>query len=290
MWSKKIIDWTKGSRFWALSNSSKLSFSLGVIIISAIFLLALFAEYFAPFDPFEFHVEALLQHPGGEYILGTDNLGRDILSRSIYGVRISLFIGFGATIFASSVGSTLGVLSGYLRGSLDRMLTLIMDALWALPGFVQALLISVILGPSIQNTAIAIGIGWIPSYYRNVRSLALSIREEDFVKAEVTLGASDFFIMFRHVFPLCFSVIIVIMTMGIANSIINAAGLGFLGLGVPPPIPELGADLAQGRQVIPRGIWWTTAGPSLFIFIMILGFNLFGEGLNKILGTRLMEL
>jgi peptide/nickel transport system permease protein len=192
-------------------------------------------------------------------------------------------------LLSSSVGSILGVFTGYLGGKVDRIITLVMDAFWAIPGFITALLVSTLLGSSTLNLSIAIGVGWIPSFYRNVRSLSISLREEDFTYAEIAMGASDLYIVLYHILPLCFSVIVVIMTIGIAHSIIVSAGLGFLGLGVPPPTPELGVDLAQGRQAIASGVWWTIFGPSLFIFIMVIGFNLLGEGLNEILGTTLKE-
>lgn len=286
----RIRDWVGGSRFWRLSKGTKITLLIGLVTILAVFLMAIFAEFVSPYDPYEMSADSRLEPPGASHLLGTDNLGRDVFSRCVYGTRISLFIGFLAAALSASVGSTLGVTIGYFGGLPDRVMTLFMDALWALPGFIIALLVVVSLGPNIENTALAVGIGWIPSYYRSVRSLVIALREEEFIEAEISIGASDLYIIFRHVFPLCFSVIIVIMTMGIAHSIIVAAGLGFLGLGIPPPLPELGADIAQGRQVLPQGIWWTTISPSLFVFIMIIGFNLFGEGLNRLLGARLEEI
>jgi len=287
---QKLRKWINNSRFWKLPNEVKIMLVTGLVIVSILVLMAVFADFLSPFDPYKIGAGPLLNPPGGDYPLGTDNLGRDVYSRCLYGMRLSLLIGFGATLLASSIGSIVGVLSGYFGGIPDRVITFPMDAIWALPSFMTALLISVILGPTVENTVLAIGIGWIPSYYRTVRSLAISLRVEDFINAEISMGASDLYIIFRHVFPLCFSVIIILMTMGISHSVISVAGLGFLGLGVPPPIPELGSELAQARHVILIGAWWTIMAPSIFIFAMILGFNLAGEGLNRLLGARLEEI
>lgn len=286
---EKIRVWINKSRFWIQPKRIKIMLVAGFMIVAIIILLAIFADFISPFNPYETNADSVLKPPGEGHLLGTDSVGRDIYSRCLLGLRISLLIGFGATLLASSVGSILGVISGYFGGTLDKAISLPMDALWAFPSFITALLVSVILGPAIQNLATALAIGWISSYYRNVRSRVISLKEESFVYAEITMGASSPYIIFHHILPLCFSVIIVLMTMGIAHAVISAAGLGFLGLGIPPPTPELGADIAQGKNVLTRGAWWPTIGPVIFVFLMILGFNLVGESLNRLLGTRLEE-
>jgi peptide/nickel transport system permease protein len=263
-------------------------FGLGLFLISVFF--ALFAELIAPYPPLEINPEAIYHPPGLSHLLGTDSLGRDVLSRIIYGTRISFLVAIIATVFSLSVGSLLGVLMGYLGGKIDMLITLPMDALHSLPGFLIALIVTLVLGGGATNIGLAIGIGRIPSYYRTVRSIAISLRDEEFVTAEISLGASTRYIVFRHILPLCISAIVVITTVGIAGSILSIAGLGFLGLGINPPTPEWGSDIAQGRAVILTGIWWPTIGPSIFLFLTVLGFNIFGESLNKVFGGVLEEI
>ncbi len=278
------------SRVWDLSRSDRITFFVGLGLVSLMMIFALFADFLAPYRPFKIHEQDVHVPPGLEYLLGSDSLGRDVLSRAIHGAQVSLSVSLLSVLIAAGVGSTLGVITGYYGGKLDRAITLPMDALYSFPAFLTALLVAVTLGRGVLYTAIAVAIGLLPKFYRNVRSAAVSIREEEFIEAEISLGASDPYIVFRHVYPLCFSVLIVVMTVSIATAILSVAGLGFLGLGVPPPIPEWGTDLASGRPNILSGIWWTTMGPAIFIFLTVLGFNLLGEGLNKMFGASLEEI
>jgi ABC-type dipeptide/oligopeptide/nickel transport system permease subunit len=273
-----------------MPRGERIPFLFGLVCVIVVVSLGLFAPIIAPFSPYEIPLDSGHLPPGSfPYILGTDNLGRDVLSRAIYGAQVSLLVGLTAVVFAAVIGGTMGVLTGYFGGTADRLITLPMDALYSFPTFLIALLMVTTLGGGAEFTAIAVGFGLLPRFYRSMRSASIALREEEFVEAEVSLGASGLYIVFRHIYPLCFSVLLVIFTVGIATSILTIAGLGFLGLGVPTPIPEWGTDLNLGRPHFLSGIWWTTMVPSTFIFFTVLGFNLVGDGLNKLLGAVLEE-
>jgi len=279
------------NKIWDLPRTEQLSFFIGVFLISMVIFLALVADILAPFDPFAIDTGAILQAPGTfPHILGTDAIGRDVLSRIMHGARISLLIGLFAVVVATVIGATLGVMTGYYGGLIDRLITLPMDALYSFPAFLTALLIVTTLGGSVLFTSIAVAIGLLPKFYRTIRSASIALKEEEFVEAEVSLGAGNIYIIFKHIYPLCLSVLMVVFTVSIATAILSIAGLGFLGLGVPAPIPEWGTDLNAGRPFILSGVWWTTMIPASFIFITVLGFNLVGEGLNKIFGATLEEI
>jgi peptide/nickel transport system permease protein len=279
------------NRVWELERSDQVIFFVGIVIVASIIFCAVFADFLSPFNPYEIHADAVNMPPGSfPYILGTDALGRDVLSRAFYGARISLLIGLAAVTIATVIGATLGVLMGYFGGAIDRLVTLPMDALYSFPAFLTVLLIVTTLGGGLMFTAIAVAIGLLPKFYRTIRSSSISLKEEEFVEAEKSLGASDFYIIFKHIYPLCISVLVVVFTVSVATSILSIAGLGFLGLGVAAPIPEWGTDLNAGRPYILSGVWWTTMVPATLIFLTVFGFNLVGEGLNKIFGASLEEI
>jgi peptide/nickel transport system permease protein len=278
------------SRIWDLQRSERISFFIGLGIALIMIILAIFADFLAPYSPFEIYEDAVHEPPSWAHLMGTDAIGRDVLSRVIHGARVSLLIGLLAVLISGGLGSILGVVTGYYGGKIDRAITLPMDALYSFPAFLTALLIVTTLGGGFIYTSLAVAIGLLPRFYRTVRSAAVSLREEPFVEAEVSIGASDIYIVFKHIFPLTFTVLFVVVTISIATAILSIAGLGFLGLGVAPPTPEWGSDLAAGRPNILSGVWWTTIGPAIFIFLTVLGFNLLGEGLNKLFGATLEEI
>jgi peptide/nickel transport system permease protein len=281
----------KESKVWNLPRAEQISFFIGVGIVAVILFSALLADFLAPFNPLEIDTEAINAPPGSfPHILGTDAIGRDVLSRVMHGARVSILVGLFAVVIATLLGATLGVLTGYYGGAIDRLITLPMDALYSFPAFLTALLIVTTLGGGIWFTAIAVAIGLLPKFYRTIRSASIALKEEEFVEAEVSLGASNLYIVFKHIYPLCLSVLMVVFTVSIATAILSIAGLGFLGLGVPAPTPEWGTDLNAGRPYILSGVWWTTMIPATFIFLTVLGFNLVGEGLNKIFGSSLEEI
>lgn len=287
--AKETLSRFRRSRLRRLTKGSKIVFFISFGIVLAIVMSAILADTLAPYDPLKIDQTAILQPPSFKHFFGTDSLGRDIFSRVIYGTRVSLFIGLLAVVIGASAGSVLGVIAGYYGGNIDRIITLPMDAWYSFPSFLTALLIIVALGGGVIYTALAIAVGLLPGFYRTVRSITVTLKEEEFISAEVALGASDFYIIFHHVYPLCLPILVVVITINIASSILSIAGLGFLGLGVPPPTPEWGADIAAGRFFVLSGAWWMIAGPSVFIFLSVIGFNAFGEGINKMLGTTLEE-
>lgn len=260
------------------------------MLILIVLALTFASKYIAPYGPLEVNTLAIYKPPTLAHVLGTDSLGRDVFSRVVYGAGITISVAAIALAISLGIGSVLGIITGYLGGKLDRLITLPMDALYSLPTLLLALLIAVILGGGIINTGVAVGLGGITAYYRIMRSVAISLREENFVTAEVSMGASSRYIIVNHIFPLCFSAIVVVTTIRLATVILTISSLGFLGLGVPPPTPEWGADIAQGRTVLLSGIWWPSLAPSLFLFLTVLGVNMFGESLNKIFGGTLEEI
>lgn len=280
----------RSNKLWSLPRVEQLSFLIGLGLVLSIILIGIFAELVAPYRPTQINPSDILQPPSFQHIFGTDSLGRDLWSRIVYGSRVSLLVGLISVLIAAVVGTILGVLTGYFGGWIDRAITLPMDGLYAFPAFLIALLISVALGGGDFYTAIAVGVGLLPRFYRTIRSAAISVSEEEFIEAEISLGASDMYIVFHHVLPLTFSVFGVVFTISIASAILSIAGLGFLGLGVIPPTPEWGSDLAAGRANILIGVWWTTMIPSMFIFLTVLGYSLLGDGLEKIFGATLEEI
>jgi peptide/nickel transport system permease protein len=267
--------------FLRAETSAKVMLLIGSGLVLSLTLIVVFAQFISPSDPLGMSFQSL-QPPSIEHLMGTDTLGRDILSRVIYGGRASMTVAFLSVLLALLVGAPFGSLSGYFGGTLDRIGGIVIDALYAFPSILLAILIASALGPGVMNTAIAVGFSMIAQYFRVVRSITLSIKERLFVEAEKALGAGDFYIIFRHVMPYCVSSLIALITLSIAYAIISVAGLGFLGIGIPPPTPEWGTDLNLGRQPIASGVWWPTTFPGLMTFVAVLGFNMLGDGLDAI--------
>lgn len=261
----------------------------GLIIILFFLLIAFIAPIVAPYSYTEQFLDKRLTPPRREFILGTDDLGRDILSRIIFGSRISLFIGVISVGISLSIGTILGSTSGYFSGKIDNIVMRLMDIMLSFPSFLLAVMLVGVFGPSLNNAMIAIGIVRIPFYARIVRSSVLSAKEEVYVEAARALGFRDDWIIFRHILPNCLAPIIVQSTLGIASAILEAAGLSFLGLGAQPPSPEWGALVSGGRAWILTAPWLVTF-PGIAIFLTVLGFNLFGDGLRDALDPRLRGL
>jgi peptide/nickel transport system permease protein len=226
---------------------------------------------------------------GTSFKFGTDNYGRDMYSRVIYGARTVLGIAILAASLSALVGIPLGLLSGLFGGRSDRVLSLIMDSLYAFPGLILAIVMAALLGPGLLNVTIAIAVIYVPVYFRLVRGKVLSVKEELYVEAAHSLGASVFTLLGLYVFPNVIPSIVVIFSVNVADSILTEAGLAFLGLGLPPPTPDWGFDLSAGKRFVPSGSWWIITVPGLMIALLTLGFSLLGEGLNEILNPRLTE-
>ena len=259
---------------------------LGLLLVLGLILLAALAPWLAPYPPDvgDLMTTRLLP-PSGAHWLGTDDQGRDIYSRILYGARITLFIVTLVALLAAPIGLLVGTLAGYLGGWADALLMRITDIFLAFPRLILALAFVAALGPGIENAVLAIAITSWPPYARLARSETLTIRQADYIAAMRLLGASPWRIVLRHIMPLCLPSVIVRVTLDMAGIILTAAGLGFLGLGAQPPSPEWGAMIAAGRAYV-LDQWWVAAGPGLAIFIVSLAFNLLGDGLRDALDPR----
>lgn len=259
---------------------------IGLVLITVIIFIAIFAPYLAQYDPIEQDLPNRLKEPGWAHPFGLDQLGRDILSRVIYGSRISLMIGIIVISIAATTGTFLGVVAGYLGGRIDEIVMRITDMFLAFPSLILAMAISAALGRSLENTVIAIGMVAWPTYARLARGQALSVKEEQFIEAVRSLGANRKRIIFSHVLPQCIPPIIIQTTLSMGGIILTAAGLGFIGFGAQPPIPEWGIMISDGRNFIMKE-WWVSTFPGLAMLFAVLGFNLLGDGLRDILDPRL---
>ncbi len=259
---------------------------IGLILILSIIVMAIFAPLIAPYNPIK-KVGDILERPSNKFILGTDGLGRDILSRIIFGARTAILVTFLAISISLSVGVFLGLLSGYIGGKFDSVFSLIMDAVYSFPGLILAIVLTAMLGPGIVNTAIAIAVIYTPTYFRMVRGLVLSLKESLFVEAARAIGARDRTIVFKYIFPNVISSVPIVLSLNAADAVLTLAALSFLGLGLPAPTPDWGFDLKAGHAYLAAKIWWPSTFPGLMIVILTLGFSLLGEGINELLNPEL---
>lgn len=257
--------------------------ALAIILILA--TLAIAAPVFAPYDPQAQDYNQLLQSPTIEHPFGTDRIGRDLMSRVIYGTRVSFMVGVVAVGIALAIGTPLGLIAGYFRGFADELIMRILDAFIAFPAIIFALAIVAVLGSSLTNVMLAIGVTSVPLFARLTRSQVLSLRERDYVLAATSTGASDLRVMLRHIMPNATSPLIVQATLGLGFAVLAEAGLGYLGVGVQPPTPTWGSDLNQGSPLLERAPWLSIA-PGLAIFVLVLSFNLLGDALRDQLDPR----
>jgi dipeptide transport system permease protein len=265
---------------------------LGLAVIAALFSLALFADLIAPHPPDLTNTAAFLRPPAWEadgswaYPLGTDAIGRDILSRLIFGARLSLLIGVAVVAIAVVAGTVLGLAAGFFRGLVDIAIVRLMDILLTLPSLLLAIVIVAILGPGIMNAMLAVAIVVLPHYVRIARAAVIGETAKDYVTAAKVAGAGPLRLMFREVLPNCMAPLIVQATLGISTAILDAAALGYLGLGAQPPLPEWGTMLADAREFVQRA-WWVVTFPGLMILLAVLAFNLVGDGLRDALDPKL---
>lgn len=267
---------------------------IGLIIITVFVLAAVSAPWISPHNPLENALYEQLKPPiwaeGGalKNVLGTDDLGRDIFSRLIWGARVSLLVGVISVGIGLFFGSLLGAVAGYYRGGLDNLIMRLMDIMLAFPSILLAIVVVAYLGPGLMNAMMAIGIISIPRFARIVRASVIEEYDKDYVLAAKAIGTRNFRIIFNAIFPNCLAPIIVQASLGFGTAILDAAGLSFLGLGAQPPIPEWGAMIAMGRGLILRA-WWVMTFPGIAIFLGVLGFNLLGDGLRDALDPRLRD-
>jgi ABC-type dipeptide/oligopeptide/nickel transport system permease subunit len=265
-----------------------------LIIISFLILIALFAPIIAPYSPYKLFPNSLRLPPAfstegnSQFLFGTDDLGRDLISRLIYGSRISLLVGFTVVLFSASIGTFLGAISGYYGGIIDRLIMRATDLIMSLPSILFAIVIVAVTGPGIINAILAVSVVAIPNFIRIIRAQFLAEKNKQYVEAAKLFGASDFRIMFVEIMPNCLAPLIVQSTLGFSDGILNCAALGFLGLGAEPPTPEWGVMLSDARSFIDSAPWMVTL-PGLLIFIVVIAFNLLGDGLRDALDPRLKK-
>ena len=282
---KKLFKSSELRRFHAVFFGRSLVV-FGVVIILALIFTAIFAPWLAPYDPYALDMSKTLLQPCGEHLLGTDALGRDLLSRLIYGTRIALMVGVFAVGAAAIIGMTIGLVAGYLGGWISMIFMRITDSLMAFPMVLLALLIAGILGGGLKNVIIALTIGLTPSYARLMYGQTLSVRENDFVLAGRSMGASNLRIMLRHVFPNCLPPLIVQITMMIGMAILAEASLSFLGVGIKPPEAAWGTIVYEGYQYL-RTHPTLSLIPGIAVMIVVFSFNMVGDGLRDALDPRL---
>jgi peptide/nickel transport system permease protein len=276
---------SQASRLWRRVRHST-GVSVGASILVVLIVLTLSASLLTSYDPIKINSKESTQPPNGLHPFGTDNFGRDILTRVLYGGRISLQVGVVSVALASVIGTLLGLLAAYYGRWVDSLIMRFIDVLLAFPSILLALSIVAVLGRSLPNVMIAVGISTIPIYTRIVRGSALAVKETDYVSAAHVIGCPAWRVMLHHILPNVLAPIIVITTNGIAGAIIAGAALSFLGLGVQPPTPEWGIMLSEGRAYL-RSAWWMTTFPGLAIMLTVMAINLMGDGLRDILDPRL---
>jgi peptide/nickel transport system permease protein len=261
---------------------------LGMVIVGILLLVAVLAPIVHDYDPKkDSSLRDRLKPPSREHILGTDNLGRDVVVRLVHGARYSLVVGIISVGIALIIGGLLGMVAGFVGGQMGNVIMRCMDILMAFPHMLLAIAIVAVRGPGLNNTMVAIGIVSIPFYARLARSTVLGVGAMEYITAARCVGSTKTRILFRHIFPNILSPIIVQATLGMANAILSAAGLGFLGLGQQPPKPEWGAMLSDSYKFLAKGAWWVIIPPGVAIMLTVLGFNLLGDGLRDALDPRI---
>lgn len=258
----------------------------GLVVLTLVFVAGIFSELLAPYDPYVGNMAESLQQPSSEHWLGTDSLGRDTFSRLIFGARTALIVGFVTVAIASIVGIMLGLAAGYRGGAVNMIIMRIMDALMGFPMLLLALLLAAVLGGGIQNVIIALSIATIPGYARVMHGLTLSIRENDYVLAETSIGSSIGRVMFKHVLPNGLPPMIVLITLQLGSVILAEAALSFLGIGIKPPGAAWGSMVNDGYKYLTTNVVLSTA-PGLAIMLTVFAFNMVGDGLRDALDPRL---
>jgi peptide/nickel transport system permease protein len=270
---------------WASVRRQPLALT-GLIIIIAFSLIAIFGRYFAPYGPTEQFSKHILESPNRTYWLGTDEFGRDVLTRMLYGSRVSFKVGFISVGLAGSVGVVLGLIAGYVGGWIDNVLVLLMDVIWAFPAVLLAIVFITTRGNNLTNAMIAIAIVYMPTFMRVVRGATLAVRQTVYVEAAISTGVSTPRILARHVFPNVTAPLIVHASLNFAAAVLAEASLSFLGLGNKPPAPSWGS-MVSGSYGYLQQAWWGAVVPGTAIALVVLGFNLVGDGLRDAMDPRL---
>jgi len=261
-------------------------FWVGAVLLAALVLVAAFAPLIAPHDPLEQNIVTRLEPPSAEFLLGTDSYGRDVLSRLIYGARVSLSVGFLAILIAMAVGSTIGIVAGYIGGKLDQIVMGLLDVMLSFPTLLLGLMIAAMLGASFENLVIAIAITEIAPFARVARAPTITLKQRDFVEAGRALGFGPVRILLVHILPNMISDVVVMGSLWMASAIRTEASLSFIGLGVPPPTPTWGSMIREGFENL-LDAWWLAVFPSLAILITVLALNLLGDALRDAIDPKL---
>jgi peptide/nickel transport system permease protein len=261
----------------------------GAILVVAVVIMTMISPWIVPYDPSKINVGPLLSPPSSQFPLGTDDVGRDMLSRIVSGGGIMLQVAILSVIVCIIIGVPLGLFSSHTGGVIDRFVSLIMDSVYAFPGLILAIAIALVLGRGVINMALSIAVVYVPSYFRVIRSQVLSIKEMPYVEAANAAGARKRTVLSRYILPNVVPSIAVVATVNFADAILTAAGLTFLGMGVPVNVPDWGWDLTNGRRLLPSGAWWVITFPGVMIILLALGFTLMGEGLSELLSPRLEQ-
>ena len=277
----------KRREFWARLRRNRMAVA-GLTLVLGLFVVAIFASWIAPYDPNHIDLKQVLMPPSSGHLLGTDMLGRDVLSRIIFGSRVSLLVGFVAVGIATLIGLVVGSLAGYYGGLVDQVLMRLVDLMLCFPTLFLILAVIAVLGPSIWNIMVVIGITSWMGVARLVRAEFLSLREREFVAAARALGATDARLILRHLLPNALAPVMVSATLGVAGAILTESFLSFLGLGVQPPTPSWGNILTAGQANIEIA-WWLSFFPGLAILITVMSYNLLGEGIREAIDPRLSE-
>ncbi|NPU66329.1 MULTISPECIES: ABC transporter permease [Bradyrhizobium] len=273
------------SRLWLVFSRNPL-FWLGALLLAIIIMVSVLAPLIAPHDPLEQNIVARLEPPSAEFLFGTDNYGRDVLSRLIYGARISLMVGFVAILIAMTIGCTIGIVAGYIGGALDQLVMGVLDVMLSFPALLLGLMIAAMLGASLQNLIIAIAITEIAPFARVARAPTIALKQQDFVMAGRALGFGPVRIMGVHILPNLISDVVVMSSLWMASAIRTEASLSFIGLGVPPPTPTWGSMIREGFDNI-LDAWWLAVFPSLAILATVLALNLLGDALRDAIDPKL---
>jgi peptide/nickel transport system permease protein len=273
------------ARAWSQLRRNRAAL-VGLVIVAILVFTAIFAPFLAPYNPYTVALDQRLQPPGGAHLLGTDELGRDIVSRLIYGARVALWVGIVTVVLAGALGISGGLVAGYLGGSWDAVIMRLVDVFLAFPVIILAIAIVAVRGPGLTNVLIALALVYWTSYARVSRGTVLLLREEEYTWAARTLGASPTRIMVRHLLPNAIAPLVVLASLGMGNAILAEAALSFLGLGIQPPEASWGSMLNTGMQFL-RDASFLSTFPGLAIFVTVLGFNLLGDGLRDALDPRM---
>jgi peptide/nickel transport system permease protein len=278
--------WLRELKLTARLLSKNPTAMAGLIILIIMGFMAVSANWLAPYDPIRLNLSERLQPPGMAHWFGTDEMGRDILSRVMFGARISLRIGFFVICISGGLGSVIGAVAGYYGGRIDNMIMRVMDVILSFPSLVLAMALAAAMGPSLNNAIMAVAFVMIPKFARMVRGEALSVKEMPFIAAARVSGARNRWIIAHHILPNCLNSVIVLGTLTLGDTILIAASLSFIGLGAQPPTPEWGAMISVGRKYL-LDQWWYATFPGLFILTTVIGFNILGDALRDILDPRI---